>query len=34
VVLSTDLFRLEPREMLDARVDVTVVGGDVVHAAG
>jgi predicted amidohydrolase YtcJ len=33
-VLSDDLFSLEdPRAILDAHVEVTVVGGSVVHSA-
>jgi predicted amidohydrolase YtcJ len=33
VVLSDDLFRLEPAEILDASVDLTIVDGEVVHEA-
>lgn len=31
VILSADVFAVEPREILDARVDVTVFGGKVIH---
>ena len=34
VVLSQDLFRLEPKQMLQTRVDLTIVEGEVVHTAG
>jgi predicted amidohydrolase YtcJ len=34
VVLSQDLFRLEPAGILDTRVDLTIVDGRVVHEAG
>lgn len=34
VVLSDDLFRLEPAQILGARVDLTIVDGEVVHEAG
>jgi hypothetical protein len=30
-VFSGDLFAMEPSELLDARAELTVVGGDVVH---
>jgi predicted amidohydrolase YtcJ len=33
-VLSQDPFRLEPAQLLETRVDVTVVDGRVVHEAG
>jgi predicted amidohydrolase YtcJ len=33
VVLSQDLFRLEPAEILSASVDLTIVDGEVVHRA-
>jgi predicted amidohydrolase YtcJ len=34
VMLSDDLFALEPKAFLDARVELGVVGGEVVHRAG
>ena len=34
VVLSQDLFRLEPAGILETRVDRTIVDGRVVHEAG
>jgi predicted amidohydrolase YtcJ len=34
VLLSDDLFRLEPAQILEARVDLTIVDGEVVHEAG
>lgn len=34
VLLSEDLFALEPKAILDARVELSVVGGEVVHRAG
>ncbi|GHH67489.1 hypothetical protein GCM10018781_22820 [Kitasatospora indigofera] len=34
VLLSDDLFALEPKAILDARVELSVVGGEVVHRAG
>ncbi|MDP9327733.1 MAG: amidohydrolase, partial [Actinomycetota bacterium] len=34
VVLSRDLFGLEPAEILDTRVDLTIVEGRIVHGAG
>ncbi|MFI9330145.1 amidohydrolase [Kitasatospora sp. NPDC052868] len=34
VLLSEDLFALDPKAILDARVDLGVVGGEVVHRAG
>ncbi|MFD9129794.1 amidohydrolase [Kitasatospora sp. NPDC059571] len=34
VLLSDDLFALEPKAYLDARVELGVVGGEVVHRAG
>ena len=33
VVLSQDLFRLEPADVLRTGVDLTIVGGDIVHEA-
>jgi predicted amidohydrolase YtcJ len=33
VVLSQDLFRLEPAGVLGTGVDLTIVGGDIVHEA-
>ncbi|MFF1872276.1 MULTISPECIES: amidohydrolase [Streptomycetaceae] len=33
VLLSDDLFALEPKAILDARVELSVVGGEVVHRA-
>jgi predicted amidohydrolase YtcJ len=32
IVLSRDLFRLEPAQILDTRVDLTIVDGRIVHA--
>lgn len=32
-VLSNDLFQIPPREILNTRVDYTVVGGEIVHHA-
>ncbi|MCX5214199.1 amidohydrolase [Kitasatospora sp. NBC_00240] len=34
MLLSDDLFALEPKAILDARVELSVVGGEVVHRAG
>ncbi|WP_033821179.1 amidohydrolase [Kitasatospora sp. MBT63] len=34
VLLSQDLFGLDPKAILDTRVDLGVVGGEVVHTAG
>jgi predicted amidohydrolase YtcJ len=34
VVLSQDLFRLEPAQILDTRVDLTIVDGRIVYEAG
>lgn len=34
VLLSEDLFALDPKTCLGARVDLTVVGGEAVHRAG
>jgi predicted amidohydrolase YtcJ len=32
-VFSHDLFALEPAELLEAQVDLTMVGGEIVHRA-
>ena len=34
VVLSQDLFRLEPAGILETRVDLTIVDGRIVHGDG
>ncbi len=33
LVLSRDIFTIPPREILDARVDYTIAGGEIVYAA-
>jgi predicted amidohydrolase YtcJ len=34
VVLSRDLFGLEPAQILDTRVELTIVDGRIVHGSG